>query len=117
TEQGDAATFAWLRLAARNRWLTRRRKRKEALLPDLAELDRAWDALSGDGLLATRLERLEACKQELPERAALAIALRYENNASSDALAKALETSPDGARSLLKRARALLRECMEKYHE
>jgi RNA polymerase sigma-70 factor, ECF subfamily len=107
------ATAAYLRKAARNLLLNRRRKHRREHLLDFEAAEAAWLALTprtGD----ERLESLQHCLEQLSERARSAIDLKYAQSRSEAEVAKAMATSMDAVKSLLKRARQQLRECVER---
>ncbi|MCC7510046.1 MAG: RNA polymerase sigma factor [Planctomycetes bacterium] len=112
-EVSRESTAAYLRKAARNLLLNRRRKdsREQSLDVDAAEL--AWVAASPQGSTDARLESLQRCLEKLAARSRQAIELKYSQNRSEAEVAQTLETTLDAAKSLLKRTRQQLRECIE----
>lgn len=107
-----AATATYLRKAARNLLLNRRRKQQRETSLDFEAAELAWTELtpaSGD----ERLEALTRCLEQLAERARSAIDLKYAQNRSEAEVATAMAASVDAVKSLLKRARQQLRECVE----
>lgn len=113
-EISRAATAAYLRKAARNLLLNRRRKegREHPLNVEAAEA--AWIALTPTGRGDERLEALQRCLEKLAERARSAVDLKYGQGRSEAEVAELLQTTLDAAKSLLKRARAQLRACVER---
>ena len=62
----------------------------------------------------TLMESLQSCLGRLPEREATAVRLRYEQRKTFEDIAAVLGTSSGAIRNLLCRARARLRECIER---
>lgn len=112
-DRGAAATATFLRTTARQLWLRRRRDegRREELLVELA--DRLWqrDCQSDDG--EAWLRALAECTQALDGRARTAVHLCYGPAGDRSAAARALGLQPNGLKTLLQRARAQLRACLE----
>jgi RNA polymerase sigma-70 factor (ECF subfamily) len=79
----------------------------------LEAAEAVWAALSPDGGDAY-LDALDGCLQSLAKRSRQAIDLRYRENNSRAEMAVALKMSEDGVKTLLRRARAALRECIER---
>ncbi len=108
----DAGAF--LRGAARRVWMRRRRdrSRRERLLAEHAartwERDCAHD--DGDGWH----EAMNRCVEALPERSRRALELRYVEDAPRERIAAELGIGEHGARTLLQRLRAALRECVQR---
>lgn len=112
-DRGATSTAAYLRTVARNLFLKRVRSRGIDIVdPDV--LDATWvrmcEADGGTDYLAA----LRECVDTLDGRARTAIRMRYENRSSRGAMARALELSADGVKSLLRRVRTALRECIER---
>ncbi len=112
---------AWLRGIGRNKWLAHcRRTRSEPATTDAQALAQyAQDAevvwtrdflRGGDGF--NYLEALRKCLELLPEQRRQAVRLRYEQNKSREEMAAALQLSDDGVKSLLRRIRAVLGDCV-----
>jgi RNA polymerase sigma-70 factor (ECF subfamily) len=110
----DVAAF--LRGVARNLLLAaRRRSRRSA--PAAAYCD-AVDALATaepDAFADARLEALRHCLQRLPDRARTAIQLHHLDGLSRRDVAQRLGLGDEGAKSLLSRARELLRQCVDRH--
>ncbi|MBK8095508.1 MAG: sigma-70 family RNA polymerase sigma factor [Planctomycetes bacterium] len=113
-DRGVLATGTFLRRIARNLLLRQRRAqgRRDELLIELA--DSAWqrDCVADDG--EAWLLSLQHCRDQLPERARAAIDGWY-GGANRDGVAATLGLHPDGLKTLLQRARALLRACIERH--
>ncbi len=110
-----ATTAAYLRTAARHAFLNSLRSPGARLaIGNLDEADTAWTEVTPDESDDRRHEALRTCLNQLPERARNAVQLRYGDDAGLARIARALETSEDGAKALLARARSQLRECIER---
>jgi RNA polymerase sigma-70 factor, ECF subfamily len=116
TERDERQTAGYLRVVARNQLLALRRKQnREVGTVELEAADSVWAAASGpQGNLAGYLDALADCLHKLEGRAREAIDLHYRESASRDAIAKQLEMQPDGVKTLLRRTRQVLRECIER---
>ena len=112
---------AWLRGIARNKWLANcRQARTSPVKADWKTLEQyAQDAEvvwtrqflgQGDGF--DYLEALRKCLELLPEPRREAVRLRYEQNKSREEMAVTLRLSDDGVKSLLRRIRATLGDCV-----
>lgn len=109
----ERAMAAWLVRTARHLWLrevrfARRRAGREAIA-----IERLWlDRCVGDG--GDRfLRALAACRLQLAPQVATALGLVYEQGLSRDEAAAAIGLLPNGLKTLLQRARAALRRCIE----
>ena len=63
---------------------------------------------------ARYLDALRDCLEQLEGRSRAAIDLQYREHASREAIATRLEMQPDGVKTLLRRTRHVLRECVER---
>jgi RNA polymerase sigma-70 factor (ECF subfamily) len=115
-ERDEGQTAGYLRVVARNQLLAlRRRQRREISTVELEAAESVWAAAAGpDGSLAGYLDALRACVECLEGRSRQAIDLHYRDGASREAIADALEMKPDGVKTLLRRTRGVLRECIER---
>lgn len=108
------STAAWLRKAARHRFLNwLRDNRREAAHELLEQAEQVWRDFT-PGSADERLDALERCLDKLGERARRAIDLKYREARKETEVAEALETSTEAAKALLKRTREQLRECVER---
>ncbi|MBX3459818.1 MAG: RNA polymerase sigma factor [Planctomycetes bacterium] len=113
--RGDAETAAWLRRTAKSLFIsTIRKRRRQALAPNLDDADAQWEAYQSQVNEDRRIEMLRTCLHELTERAREALRMRYEHGLSREQMAQKLAMQPVSVRSLLERARAALRECVER---
>jgi RNA polymerase sigma-70 factor (ECF subfamily) len=109
------ATSAYLRTTARNfyfMWL--RKARREVSLPDEDMLESAWAENEGDDEGERYKQALSNCLQQLTQRAQLALKLRYGENASREQISFAIGLEEEGCKTLLRRAKDKLRECIRK---
>jgi len=114
-ERGPAATAAYLRRVARNLYLMwlRRRSRYPAF-EDLDAADRVWERYARDDGGEGYLEALRECLAHLKARARHALVLRFQAGKSRAEIGEALGLSEDGTKSILRRARRFLRECISR---
>jgi RNA polymerase sigma-70 factor, ECF subfamily len=112
--RSEPETAAWLRKAAKNLFITTvRRRRRAPVVRNLDDVDVEWD--QWNELLAPdrRVEFLRACLETLADRARLALELRYCDGLGRDQMANRLDMKDAGVKTLLERARAALRECVQ----
>ena len=116
SERDDRQTAGYLRTVARNQLLAlRRRQNREVSTVQLEAADEVWAAATGpDGSLAGYLDALATCLETLEGRARQAIDLHYRDCVARDAIAAMIGMKPDGVKTLLRRTRELLRECIER---
>ncbi len=113
-------TAAYLRIAARRRLLMLRRKegREMQLVFPLDELplaDQVWAEAAGDDGLETYLVALRTCLQSaVTDRVRSALDMQYKEKASRTVIAEKLAMTVEGVKTLLRRAKASLRECVER---
>lgn len=103
----------WLLTTARNRYRMHLRTAGREVA-DLDLLHAQWVEVTGSDGGDHQLQALRRCLQELPERSARAITLRYGDGAARSAIGKALGLGDEGVKSLLARVRAALAVCMQK---
>jgi RNA polymerase sigma-70 factor (ECF subfamily) len=115
-ERCDRQTAAYLRVIARNQLLALRRKQhREISTVELESAEAVWAAAAGaDGNLTEYLDALRDCLEQLEGRSRRAVDLHYGDDAGRDAIATELEMKPDGVKTLLRRTRQILRECVER---
>jgi len=115
-ERNGRQTAGYLRVVARNQLLALRRKQnREISTVELEAADSVWSAAAGpDGNLAAYLDALRDCVQQLDGRARQAIEMHYKEQAGREVIATRLEMQPDGVKTLLRRTRQVLRECVER---
>ncbi len=111
---GDAAIAAYLRTSGRRAFVElRTRQSRVAETADLDAAEAVWAGAAPDDSGEEQLEALRDCISQLAPRAQEAIALFYGADAARRDVARQLGIGEDGARNLLARARATLRECLE----
>jgi RNA polymerase sigma-70 factor, ECF subfamily len=115
-ERDPRQTAGYLRVVARNQLLALRRKQnREVSTVDLESADSVWAAAAGeDGSLNGYLDALRDCVEHLESRSRLAVDLQYRVEAGRDAIAAALGMKPEGVKTMLRRIRQILRECVER---
>jgi RNA polymerase sigma-70 factor (ECF subfamily) len=115
-ERDDRQTAGYLRTVARNQLLALRRKQnREICTVELEAADTVWAAATDrGGGLDDYLAALRQCVEGLEGRAKQAIDLAYRVGASRGAIATQLAMQPDGVKTLLRRTRDVLRECVER---
>lgn len=121
-EASPSQTSGYLRTVARRQLLMlRRTQRRRISTVELDAADTAWsEAFVGagrpdaeSGPWADHVEAIRGCVERLEGRARRAIDLMYRDTAGRDAIAQALEMTTDGVKTLLRRTRAKLRECIK----
>jgi RNA polymerase sigma-70 factor (ECF subfamily) len=115
-ERDARQTAGYLRTVARNQLLALRRKEhRELNTVELEAADCVWAAaVDPDGDLHDYLTALRECTEQLEGRCRQAIDLHYRDGLSRDAIAGQLKMKPDGVKTLLRRTRQTLRECVER---
>jgi len=110
---------AWLRGIARNLFLQWcRRKRSGVVRADSETVEKAestWRSVflrSGDGF--DYVEALRKCSKQLPEKHRRLLDQRYGRKMSRAEMARAASMSENGVKSLLRRIRAALAECIKR---
>ncbi|MEO6597567.1 MAG: sigma-70 family RNA polymerase sigma factor [Planctomycetota bacterium] len=115
-QRSAVATAAWLRTVARNHYV-RSFRRPPFQLTEVDTIEAVWTGFAPEGGGEQRLERLRACLQRLDGRAREVVRLHYEERRSRRDIGGRLGIGEDGVKSLLRRARAVLRACMESSRE
>jgi RNA polymerase sigma-70 factor, ECF subfamily len=110
------ATAAYLRTVARNCLLMARRKSQNSpQTVDLAAAERVWAETAGDGGLDDYLAALGQCVEvAVGPRTRRALELQYAEGASRAEIAAELKLTDEGVKTLLRRAREVLRDCVER---
>ncbi len=111
-----AETGAYLRTVARNRLLMDRRKRRSRpTAVDLEAAEAVWAEVAGDDGLSDYLAALGECLQRaISPRVRRAIELQYREKAGRAEIAVELDLAVEGVKTLLRRARSALRECVQR---
>ncbi|MCA9246998.1 MAG: RNA polymerase sigma factor [Planctomycetales bacterium] len=115
-DRTSTQTAAFLRGIARNRLLMLRRRQGHE--PSTVEWDLAeqvWTQATADGHWQDSLDALADCLETAVQpRVRRAIDMHYTDRASREEIARELELSPEGVKTMLRRARSALRECVER---
>ncbi|MEM9645477.1 MAG: sigma-70 family RNA polymerase sigma factor [Planctomycetota bacterium] len=114
-QHNDSATAGYLRRTAYNLLVSRHRKMGRVhTVSEPAMLDETWNRWAGKDLSGdAAVEALQTCLETLTERAQLALRMRFADQASRIEIGEALGITDHGARNLMQRAKAQLRECVE----
>ncbi len=118
-QRSSAQTAAYLRTVARNQLLMARRKRgHEINTVELEAAESVWaEATAGrriDDYVAALADCLENGLKQADGRARQAIDQFYRNGQGRAEIAKELNMTPDGVKTLLRRTRDVLRNCIER---
>ena len=114
-QYSDSATASYLRRVAHNFFISRRRREARMNVTQHAEqFETAWIRGAGFDAGNELLEALKDCFARLTDRAQLALSLRFDQEASRQGIAEKLGISEHGAKNLMQRAKAQLKECLEK---
>ncbi len=114
-QQSHKQTAAYLRATARNQFISRHRKAGRE--PDTVAIEAAesvWADVARDYGLENYLEALQDCLRSVSERAASALRLFYSDRRSRVEVADELGMKPAGVKTLLRRTRESLRDCIER---
>lgn len=112
--RNDAATGAYLRRVAHNLFISQRRRSSKISVTERAsELEDAWTRWAGFDNGDSTIEALRECMGRLTERAQLALRKRFAEEHSRTEIGDELGISEHGAKNLMQRAKAQLRECLE----
>jgi len=110
---------AWLRAIARNLFFNACRRRKGLPVPVdsqwLQQAEAVWHSQllrGGDGF--ETVEALRACVEALPPRQREVLDLRYRQGKSRAEMARRCRMTADGIKSLLRRIRTALAECIQR---
>ena len=115
-DRGPAARSGWLRTVARNLYVKSFRRPPFASA-ELETIEAGWQQFAGDDGGNETLDRLRHCLDRLDGRARDAVRLHYEERRSRRDVGARLGIGEDGVKSLLRRTRALLRDCVERQGE
>ena len=110
-----AETSAYLRTAARNQLLMlRRRQGRRISTVELASAEQVWSEEIDQGRSSQFVDALEDCVAALEGRAAEAVQRFYGHNQGRQEIATVLGIQVEGVKTLLRRTRAALRDCVER---
>lgn len=108
-------TAAYLRTAARNQLLMlRRRQGRQVCTVELTAAEDVWAGTIVAGDSGEFIEALGRCYEAVVGRAREALDRFYRERESREQLAVRFEMSSDGVKTLLRRTRASLKECIER---
>ncbi len=114
-EINRAATAAYLRQVARNRFISsRRRAARGVAMAELDEIEAAWSRWAANDDGRELLTALQKCLETLAAKARQALELRFREEQSRANIAATLGMSEDGAKNLMQRAKQHLRTCIER---
>lgn len=110
-DEGPAALRAWLRTTARNLFFAhcRRLRRSPVVIEDV---DAAFERYERHDDGEAFREALRACLDTIPKQQRLLLDLQYRERAGLERIAAACELTAEGAKSLLRRIKERLRECV-----
>lgn len=114
TLRNSSAIASYLRTVARNLFLKSLRSRKSrpsAHPPDLIES--VWADFSREDGGLSYLEALRTCLAELGERGLSAVQKRYRDGESLETIARTLNMSREGTKTLLRRVKERLKKCVD----
>ena len=115
TYRGPAATTAYLRQVARNQLLqARRREGREVNTVALAAAETVWAEVAAEDGLRDYVSAMRECLQPLRDRSRQVIELHYGHALGRAEIANFMGMKPDGIKTLLRRTRQLLRDCVER---
>jgi len=115
TQYSDAASASYLRRVAHNLFISRRRRDGRMTVTEHAEkFESAWVRWAGFDSGNAALDALTDCFERLTERARLALRLRFSGESTREAIAGELGITEHGAKNLMQRAKAQLRDCVER---
>jgi len=114
-ERSPQQTAAYLRTVARNRLLMIRRKDRKLLsVADLDTAEAVWAETLDDGDMSDYVVALEDCLEKVTPRVRQVLDMLYRDRISRAEIANRLEMAFEGVKTLLRRARSSLRDCVER---
>lgn len=115
-ERSPGQTAAYLRTVARNRLLmARRQQRSRPAAVDLEAAEAVWARVAGEDGMSDYLVALGECLEKaVSPRTRRALDLKYRDRAGREEIAAQLGLAVEGVKTLLRRARAALRDCVER---
>ena len=114
-ERCPRATAAYLRKVARNQLLMLRRSAGRKInTVELAAAEQVWVDLVEPQGMDSLLDLLGDCLEHLDGRARQAIDRFYRDDEGRTEIAEALQMKPEGVKTMLRRTRQLLRDCIER---
>jgi len=118
-DRGAGATRVWLRATARNLYLAHcRRNRRSPLAIDAEAIEAAWANYEREDDGERYRNALHECLQSLPKRQHDLLQRQLRARLPAAELSAATGLAPEGARSLLRRIKQTLRDCVtRKLHD
>ena len=111
----EAATAAYLRRIAHNLFISmQRRSGKVIAVENIQKFERVWCELVSDQSGEEYLDALRNCMGKLGDRSRWALEMRFKDKLSRTKIAANLEITENGAKNLMQRAKARLRDCIER---
>jgi RNA polymerase sigma-70 factor (ECF subfamily) len=108
-------TAAYLRTAARNQLLMlRRRQGRQVCTVELTAAEEVWAETIAGGDSGEFLDALNRCYEALAGKAREAVNGFYRNGESREQLAIRFEITAEGVKTLLRRTRATLKDCIQR---
>ena len=109
------ATTSYLRRVAYHLLVSYRRRQKKIMVTsDLDQLDCQWLRWAGaDGKGNELTDQLSECFSRLTERAQRSLRLRFTEAATREKIARDLGITEHGAKNLMQRAKAQLKQCLD----
>lgn len=112
-QRSDAETASYLRTVARHKFLrTAEKSRRGPSAEDLSLAEDIWAETHADGG-NEYLDALEDCLSQINGRSRTAIQRRYRDDRSRAQIAEELSLTEDGVKTLLRRTRQSLRQCVD----
>lgn len=110
-----SATLSYLRRVAYHLLVSYRRRQKRMIVTsELEQLDSQWLRWAGaDGNGDELMNNLSECFGRLTKRAQLSLQLRFSEDASRERIAEQLGITEHGAKNLMQRAKAQLKQCLD----
>ncbi|MCC6572527.1 MAG: RNA polymerase sigma factor [Planctomycetes bacterium] len=113
--RGRNETSAYLRTVARNYFLMSARKDKRVVaLDEIEARDEAFAHNTGEDDGEGYRDALRRCMAGLPDRARKALEMQYTDEAGRSTIAGALDMKKEALKTLLRRVKEALRDCIEK---
>lgn len=95
--------------------MTRRKQRRDPPAVDLKAAEAVWARAAGEDGLSHYLVALGECLEvAVSPRVRQALELQYRDRASRAEIAATLDMAAEGVKTLLRRARSALRDCVER---
>ncbi len=108
-------SMKYLKTSARRLYLKQVAKEQQVFPTDQLEVvDHFWEEVSAQEHQADHLKALEQCIATLGDHARKALELRYQQQASYEAVGSKLGLKLNSVKSLLRRSRQALAECLQR---